>query len=171
MLRSLRAGRLLALAALGLGAAGTLSGCRMLFGRAPSQTFVAGVVTSRFPLGVPRDATVRVSLEAMQPDSTFQAIQTIEVPRNGRPFPFPYRLAYPAGTIESATTYVLRAVADDGRGDVVASPRVPVLTQGGGRSADLILGGTAEATIRLRVAPPTPSALPGASTAPRTNGP
>lgn len=149
---------------LGLAAVGGLSGCRMIFGRAPSQTFVAGVVTARLPIGVPADATVRVSLEAMQPDSTFRSLQTIDVPRNGRPFPFTYRLVYDVGTIDASTTYTLRATADDGRGDVLASPRVPVLTQGGGRSADLVLGGTADdATIRLRVAAPAPAALPGAA--------
>lgn len=139
-------------------------GCRMIFGRAPAQNFVAGVVSTRSAGMLPADADVQVVFEAMQPDSTYRTLRSIQIERRGRPFPIAYRIYYAADSIDNGTPYALRAVVS-GRG--VASPRVPVLTQGGGRSADLVLGDTARADPRrLRVAPPTPARLPTDATGP-----
>ena len=138
---------------------GAGSGCAILFGGAPSQAFVAGVVSARSETPVPPDARVVVTLEAMQADSSYLPIRTITVERGGRSLPLGYRIYYAADSLETSRAYALRAVVE---GSGLASPHVPVLTQGGGRSADLVLGDPVGAEPKgLRVAPPVPARLPG----------
>ena len=136
-------------------------GCQMIFGRAPAQNFVAGVVSTRALGMMPDDARIQVVFEAMQPDSSYRTLRSIEIERRGRAFPIAYRIYYAADSVDAGTPYALRAVTAGGG---LASPRIPVLTQGSGRSADLVLGDTARVDPRrLRVAPPTPAKLPTAA--------
>ena len=113
------------------------AGCRLLFGRFHTPSVVEGAVTMRDDPPPMTDARVRVVLTPADSTRTVVAETTFAVPPR---LPFTYRLSYDPARIQRRTTYVVRASITEGETVLLASNApVPVITVGGGRSADLVL--------------------------------
>jgi uncharacterized lipoprotein YbaY/phosphoglycolate phosphatase-like HAD superfamily hydrolase len=111
-------------------------------GESRSETgTITGTVAYRQRIALPPDAVVHVRLEDVsKADAPSTLVSDARVPTEGRQVPIPFRLAYDASKIDASHTYHLRAsILSGGSVLFTTTQAYPVLTQGAGREAQIIL--------------------------------
>jgi uncharacterized lipoprotein YbaY/heat shock protein HslJ len=115
---------------------------------------IIGTVAYRERVALPPTAAIEVTLEDVsRADAPASAIATTMAPTSGRQVPIKFEIAYDAASIDPRRRYAVRARITDGERVLFRSAQVPVLTQGHGTQAAIML-----------------TAVPGQKPAPATGG-